>query len=174
MNQPMALTVVNESLEGPADVHRFLRFQLGNDDTGLLPVDGVLQVLSIDVGEILPVPQMPSSVLGVYNWRGDMLWLVDFQKLVGLPPIFATHQENQNWMTIVINIQQKVIGLVVKQVDDIEPRDRREILPIKPGLFAAELIQFLQGYFITAEHQMLMVFDGETIINSSILQAPRM
>lgn len=49
---------------------QFLRFHLVPDTTAMLPVQQMTEVLTMGVSEIVPIPQMPGWVMGVYNWRG--------------------------------------------------------------------------------------------------------
>jgi len=63
---------------------QFLRFHLEPETKIMLPIEQVTEVLKIDVGNIVPIPQMPSWVMGVYNWRGEILWIVDLGHLIGL------------------------------------------------------------------------------------------
>lgn len=157
--------------EKTPELHKFLRFKLADTDVGLLPVEGVLQAIQVDLADILPVPQMPSCVMGVYNWRGDMLWLVDFQHLLGLKSLLSSENSRSNAITcmaIVIEINNRIMGLVVERVEDIEERDRFQMQSLAAGLFSADLQQFLQGYFVNSENQMLMVFSGEAIVDAPV------
>ncbi len=165
----IALTNQEEEEKTP-EMQRFLRFQLGQEDLCLLPTEGVLQVLTIALEELLPVPQMPGCVMGVYNWRGELLWLVDFQHLVGLKPLLSEDANLTNCMTIVVKLNNKVMGLVVNRVEDIEELDCNQMQPLTAGLFSSELLEFLQGYFVTKNNKMLMVFEGQAIVNTPVWQ----
>jgi positive phototaxis protein PixI len=156
--------------EKTPEMQRFLRFQLGGEDIALLATEGVLQVVQIKMEDILPVPQMPACVMGVYNWRGELLWLVDFQHLVGLQPLLSESASLTNCMTLVVKLNNKLMGLVVDKVEDIEERDRNQMQPLAAGLFSSELVEFLQGYFVTKNQKMLMVFEGEALVNTPVLQ----
>ncbi|MDY6805559.1 MAG: chemotaxis protein CheW [Cyanobacteriota bacterium] len=156
--------------EKSPEMQKFLRFQLGGSDLCLLPTEGVLQVLQIEIEHILPVPQMPGCVMGVYNWRGDLLWLVDFPHLVGLPPLLSEDVNLTSRTTVVVRLNNKLMGLVVDRVEDIEERDLGEMQPLAAGLFSSELLEFLQGYFVTDDLKMLMVFEAEAVLNSPVWQ----
>ena len=119
------------------ELQKFLRFQLGGDNLCLLPTEGVLQVLQIEMEDILPVPQMPGCVMGVYNWRGDLLWLVDFQHLVGLQPLLSEDVNLTTCTTVVVRLNNKLMGLVVDRVEDIEERDLGEMQSLAAGLFSS-------------------------------------
>lgn len=156
--------------EKAPEMQRFLRFRLAGEELCLLPTEGVLQVLQIEMEDILPVPQMPGCVMGVYNWRGDLLWLVDFKHLVGLQPLLSEDVNLTTCTTIVVRLNNKLMGLVVDRVEDIEERDLGEMQSLAGGLFSSELLEFLQGYFVTDERKMLMVFEAEAVLNSPVWQ----
>lgn len=157
------IQAINASLE---EGEKFLRFQLGAEGIALLPLNIIKQVMQVSVAEILPVPQMPGCVLGIYNWRGEMLWLVDIGQLLGFSPLSGS----ENVMAIAIQIQDKTLGLVVRQINDIERHQLDQINVPSIGLFAPELMPYLQGYLIGANQEVLMVLNGEAIANAPLWQ----
>src|ERR671932_579685 len=75
-----------ESVPSSRTSEQFLRFHLLPDTTVLLPIQQLTEVLTIPKGQIIPIFQMPPWVMGAYNWRGEVLWMVDLGHLVGLTP----------------------------------------------------------------------------------------
>lgn len=149
--------------------HKFLRFALGATNSGLLLLEQISEVLHLDLAEILPVPDMPSCVLGIYNWRGKMLWLVDLDHLVDYPPLF--HQGRLELLTvIVIEINSQSMGLVVRYVNDIELHDPAQLQSAAPGLFPPKLLPFIQGYLPGTNGTVL---DPEAIARSPLWQIHR-
>ncbi|NER80144.1 MAG: chemotaxis protein CheW, partial [Leptolyngbya sp. SIO1D8] len=71
----------------PDTRQRLLRFPLSPQDSGLLPLEDIAEVLQVPLADILPVPGIPDKALGICNWRGKMLWLVDTHALLGYPPL---------------------------------------------------------------------------------------
>ena len=161
------IEAINASLE---EGEKFLRFQLGAEGIALLPLNVIKQVMQVSVNEILPVPQMPGCVFGIYNWRGEMLWLVDIGQLVGFPPLSGS----ENVMAIAIQIEDKTLGLVVRQINDIERHHLHQINLPAIGLFAPELMPYLQGYLIGANQEVLMVLNAGAIANAPLWQINRM
>jgi positive phototaxis protein PixI len=145
------------------DVQKFLRFQLGGKDTSLIAVNPIVEIIPLKIQEILPVPQMPSYVLGIYNWRGDMLWLADLGHLVGFPPLFHSRASRSLAMAIVVQSEEKSMGLVVSQVTDIEQYSWSQLRPNDPQLFSDQLLPFLQGFFITESNEILVVLEVRSI-----------
>jgi positive phototaxis protein PixI len=126
--------------------------------------------LRIAVAEILPVPHMSDCVLGVYNWRGNLLWMVDLNHLVGFPSLVHDFQTQSvpNAMVIAIEVEQQPLGLVVPRIDDIEWHEAPNMQPPSAGLFPSQLLPFVQGYLSEASSMVLSV---EAIAQSPLLQA---
>jgi len=173
--QVSALTRVNSPTtiikNSPPVGEKFLRFQLGEEGIALLPLNIIKQVMQVSVAEILTVPQMPACVLGIYNWRGEMLWIVDIGKFMGFPNLSTGGVENL--MTIAIQVQEQYLGLVVQQINDIELHDVNQINMPSLGLFSPEILPYLQGYLIGANKEVLMVLNGDAIAQAPLWQLNR-
>ena len=171
------IEMVDEAITPDPETERFLRFQFGFEDTALLPLASVKEVLKISAEEILTVPDMPNCVLGVYNCRGEMLWLVDLDVQIGLFSL-ARSSFNQrlalstsNILTaIAIQADDKCLGIVVPQVIDIEVHSLQALQTPSAGLFPSKLLPFLQGYLSDSNSPVL---DGKTLIQDSQLQTHR-
>ncbi|NWF61041.1 MAG: chemotaxis protein CheW [Fischerella sp.] len=136
--------LILDQLPPERPLSRLIRFPLGSQDSALLPLEQIAEILRIDVAEILPVPQMPSCVLGIGNWRGEMLWLVDLNHLVGYPPL--TLAAGVSPIAMVVQVNGQSVGLVVEKVNDIESHDLEKLHPPSFGLFPGSLLPFVLGY----------------------------
>ena len=145
---------------------KFLSFHLGAKDTAGIPVEYITELFQVSLAEILPVPQVSNCVLGIYNWRGEMLWLVDLEHLLGYAPLSQADIELSKLMTIAIQMPGKSLGLVVRQLTDIEWLDPHLQKTPADGLFPPKLLPFLQGYFINEANKIFMSLDAEAIIQS--------
>ncbi len=127
----------------PAETgERLLRFPLGQEDSALLPLAQIAEIFRVNVEEILPVPEMPSCVLGIFNWRGEMLWLIDLDQLLGYLPLSLMAATP---MAIVVQSNSQSLGLVVSQVNDIELHDLQKLTNAAIGLFPPKLLPFVLG-----------------------------
>src|SRR4028119_1239001 len=88
----------------PETRQRLLRFPLGLQDSALLPLEQIAEILRVNVAEILPVPEMPSCVLGIGNWRGTMLWLIGLNHLLGYPPLSQQERVLPTPMAMVVQV----------------------------------------------------------------------
>ena len=130
----------------PTDTRqRLLRFPLGSQGSALLSLEQITEILRLDLADILPVPEMPQCVLGICNWRGNMLWLVDFNDLVSAKPLFELDPGVVALMVVVVQINGQSVGLALQQVQDIELHNLEQLQPVAPGLFSPQLQPFVLG-----------------------------
>jgi positive phototaxis protein PixI len=141
---------------------RFLRVQVCTETTALLPVDEIVSIAPISITEILPVPHMPNCVLGLYNWRGEMLWLVDLGRQVGFAGLVQSG--NSTFMTLIVEVNDQSLGLCVPQVHDIESHDPQLVRGASSEMFSAQFLPFVKGY---------LTGDRTTVLNlAAVLQDP--
>lgn len=153
---------------------QFLRFHLFPNTTALLPIPQLTEVLTIPSNQIVPIFQMPPWVMGVYNWRGEILWIIDLGHLVGLTPWYQQTSHTSSHAAVVLqahshqtkqtNSQNPMIGLVVNRVEDIEWCNPDLIQSPSSSTVTPELVPFLRGYWFNSHQEMLMVLDGKAIM----------
>lgn len=168
------LEVPTNSQEKTEDREQFLRFTLLPDTIAILPVNHMTEVLNIPLGEIVPIPQMPPWAMGVYNWRGEVLWLVDLGHLVGLSPIYQGIGSRSSYSVIVIHHQhmdkeqktlvKKTLGLIVDRVEDMEWCNPDSIQSSLETKVSSELVPFLRGFWLKENGEIFIVLDGNSII----------
>jgi positive phototaxis protein PixI len=153
---------------------QFLKFDLEADMKVMLPIAQLTEVLKIPMGKIVPMPHMPDWVMGVYNWRGEILWMVDLGHLVGLTP---WHQQIKNFSyynALVLSASPKLaeskgtqkqnIGLIVNQVEDLEWCDP-DLIQSPPGAAVTPaLAPFLHGFWVKPDGEVLLTLSGDAII----------
>lgn len=153
---------------------QFLRFHLLPNTTALLPIQQLTEVLTISQSQIVPIFQMPPWVMGAYNWRGEILWMVDLGHLVGLTPWHQQPMSSSSHTAIVLqgrsnhakgsNVKSQMLGLIVNRVEDIEWCDPDSIQSPPSSTVTAELVPFLRGYWLKPDGEMLLLLDGQAII----------
>ncbi|MBE9067836.1 chemotaxis protein CheW [Leptolyngbya cf. ectocarpi LEGE 11479] len=148
---------------------QFLKFNLLSDMTALLPVDQLAAVLKIETTQVTPIPHLPPWVMGVYNWRGEVLWIVDtghllesfpWQQQIAQPAHYNILLLEQ---TSVETGEQQHLGLLVRQVEGIELLPLGEIQ--SPTAVSDSLVPFLRGYWLNAAGDMLTLLDGSAIFD---------
>lgn len=147
---------------------KFLRFNLGTNDTAVISLKNITEVLQVSLSEICAVPQLPNSVLGIYNWRGEMLWLVDLEEMLGYTALLKHSNNLSKMMAIILEHDGQYMGLLVRQLMDIEWLDMTEIKEPYSELFSASISPFLQGYFINQSEEILFNLDGVKILSAPL------
>lgn len=133
----------------PETRQRSLRFMLGAEDSALVPLEQITEMLKVEIAAILPVPGTSPWVLGVCNWRGEMLWLIDLCDFVGYPSPFQPNSPSAPMptavMVMVVQINHQFVGIGVQQVSDIEQHDMQQLQPVIAGLFPPGLLPLVVG-----------------------------
>jgi positive phototaxis protein PixI len=122
-----------------------LRFPLGSQDNALIPLEQITEILRVEITEILPVPEMPSCVLGICSWRGEMLWLVDFNDFTGYLSPLQSGQSSTSLLVMVVQVDNHAVGIGVSQVSDVELHDLQSLQSLVPGLFHSALLPLILG-----------------------------
>lgn len=134
-----------KSNQPSANFAKYLSFSITPHCAGLLPTSELVEAVRWKMVEILPIPEMHPSVMGVCQWRGQVLWVVDLAYLLNSEPIH-THQADNSCM-IVIKVQEQVLGLVVPAVGQLIDCDRQQFKPLSELSPPPSLIPYLkQGY----------------------------
>jgi purine-binding chemotaxis protein CheW len=131
-------------------------FQAGNEEYAFQ----ILFVVSIEKMEgMTAIPHMPDYVTGITKVRGDLVPVIDLEKVLYNRDI----QADDKTRLIVLETSDISLGVLV--------RDAKEILEIpqdnlkQPGLVAYQNTKFITG-IANFEKRMIMVIDPETLIQS--------
>jgi positive phototaxis protein PixI len=147
---------------------KFLSFSLGVRDTAVIPLEQITEVVQIPLTEICGVPQMPNCVVGIYNWRGEMLWLVDLEEMLGYPPLLQGSNFLSKMMALVLEHEGKYLGILIRQLIDIDWLDTQRMKQPSDEVFYPEMTPFLRGYFINDAEQMIFNLDASAMLQTSL------
>lgn len=139
----------------------------------MLPVQKLMEVMTKSVELITPIPHMSPWVMGVYNWRGDALWVLDIAHLFGLTPWYQQSVPTAHHNILIIRkdtqpnseLAQNCLGIVVTKVQDLKILDSQEVRPPSTALATPELAPFLQGYWLDEKGEMLACIDVDAIFS---------
>jgi len=100
----------------------FLTCRLGDETYGI----DILQVQEIrEIDRVTRVPHVARFVRGVINLRGAIVPVVDLGLMFGFPEPLPLAKAS----TIVLNVEQRLVGLVVGSVSDVVALTEDEIRP---------------------------------------------
>lgn len=169
------------------DRQQFLKFYLQSDVAMLMAIESVTELINIPIvsgadreNRVIPMPHLPSAVLGVYNWRGEILWIVNLAKLLGLNPLVSTLQSQIVQPTIVIknaptslgSDDLKSIGIVVDTITEIEwyePHLNPDSVISNP--LYSSLLPWFKSYWRSATDEILVELDAQILIDRADLHA---
>lgn len=119
----------------------------------------VEQVVSIEkVGRITPIPHLPSYLMGFTRIRGELVPVIDFQKI-----LYNRDTYGEQAKIIVLNTDIVNYGLVVSEA--------REIIDIEPSLLQQMgLVNYPKTQYFTAvanlEERMITCVEPKILVNS--------
>jgi purine-binding chemotaxis protein CheW len=111
---------MNAEVEAPK--REFLTCRLGNETYGV----DILQVQEIrEVNDVTRVPHVAPFVRGVVNLRGAIVPVVDLGLMFGFPEPAKLNGSS----AIVLDVNNRLVGLVVSSVSDVMGLTDEEIAP---------------------------------------------
>jgi positive phototaxis protein PixI len=134
---------------------QFLQIYLSPDRPLLLPVTTLVEIMKIPMGQIAPMFQMPAWVVGVYNWRGDVLWMADLDHFLRQRPWYSQDEAGIKHTAVVVRSQPSsdapaarplTLGWVLHRVEGMVSLPSAEIQPAASlETVEPELLPFLSG-----------------------------
>jgi positive phototaxis protein PixI len=164
---PQNQQLLNRQAEFDAENQRFLGFTIGDNLNALIPLANLQATIKILLSEILPVPQMHESLLGIINYSGKATWVLDLAHLMGGNGYLKT-PELTTGMGMLFEIQNETIALLIDRVGTIETYNLQQCLPIGETMFTEQMRLFLGGYFIDAKQQSRVVIDLQQVTRAII------
>lgn len=143
---------------------QYLTFRL-NQDWYALPVYQLVEVLTPP--KITRVPSVPDHILGVMNFRGEVLSAIDLKGFFGLP---QSESEADQAVVVVEEVEVRT-GLLVDEVGDL--------IGLTPEDLSAEPIMAGESqriFFVGAAYWgeiLLSIVDLEVILQSEGMNSPR-
>ena len=149
-----------------AEVQQFLQFTLPDDTLAMIRSSHLTEVLSLDLAQIVSIPDVNSALLGVYNWRGEVLWLLDAGAYLGAEPLYQDSLGLGKVTVIIIHSQGKTLGLCIKQVDEMVTCSVEGIQTPPRAELSAALQECLDGYWLNAHQDVTWVLNASQLIDN--------
>jgi purine-binding chemotaxis protein CheW len=138
----------------------FLTFTLGEEHYGV----DILKVQEIrGYDAVTRVPDAPDYIKGVINLRGTIVPVIDLRLKLRL----REARYDALTVMIVLNVEDRVVGIVVDGVSDVVPLAQEQIRPT-PEFGAAVDTRFISAIG-TLDERMLILLDIETLLDSADL-----
>lgn len=143
--------------------NQLLTFKLGHETYGI-QINKVREILTYPI--VTPIPDASRWVKGVINLRGEVAPVIDLRVRFSInnDPIYTPR-------TIVIavkTVDNRMIGLVVDEVSDMENVDLDRLYPA-PDMGASIAPEYLKGLF-KKEEKMIVILDIDRILDKDEMQ----
>lgn len=112
-----------------------------------------------------PMPHSPDYMLGVINLRGAVLPIIDLSRRLGMKPAEPTARH----VIIVVQVGQKIAGLLVDAVSDILGVSDESVQPI-PEVSADYVREFARG-IIAVEGRMICLLELDSLAQGAESEA---
>jgi purine-binding chemotaxis protein CheW len=140
----------------------YLRFFVESGDEFALPAMGIREVLSLIPSQITPVPNVSPLLMGVLNFRGQVIWISDIGQFLGNPKLLNTDRAEIS--IVVIESQDVMVGLAVEQVKGMDWLNLDALVP--PSGVNDGVSPFVKGEWTGISESPLRLLDPLSILRS--------
>ena len=150
-------------MQAQSTISQFLSFSLTPKLQAMLPTEDLGEIIKIDPSQIVPIFDLLPAIMGVYNHRGDVLWVVDLALLLDLEPLYKQNYYN-SYNVILIKKQHKILGLAVRQVGQLVLCKKGQIRHSPMKNITAKLSLCLVGEKRNTSGNTILTLDGNQIV----------
>ncbi|KOC88800.1 chemotaxis protein CheW [Winslowiella iniecta] len=144
-------------LAGETVGQEFLVFTLGDEEYGI----DILKVQEIrGYDQVTRIANTPAFIKGVTNLRGVIVPIIDLRIKFAQPGV----EYNDNTVVIVLNLEHRVVGIVVDGVSDVLSLTHEQIRPA-PEFAVTMSTEYLTGLGALGD-RMLILVDIEKLLSS--------
>ncbi len=134
---------------------QLVSFRLGQEEYGV-EITKVQEIILM--GEITRVPQVPPYIKGLINLRSMVIPILDLRLRFGMPPQDPTDETR----IVVVNVQNKTIGLIVDAVSQVLRINQEQIAPPPPTVGKVSR-EYLTG-LVRLDGRLLILLDIDKIL----------
>jgi len=146
---------------GDQPIRQFVGFRIGEEDYAIA-ITKIQEIILMK--PITRLPQVPDSIEGLINLRGNVIPVVNLRKRFGL----AARDFDDETRTVVVNTHEKTIGCVVDEVTQVMRVSADQIQPV-PVSVSGVSRRFISG-IARLEDRLLIVLDIDRLFDPSELE----
>jgi chemotaxis signal transduction protein len=121
---PLKITEPLSEKQLAEDPNLYLSLILAVDHQVLIPSHQVIEIISVSPTQITPIPQVDNPIMGIYSWRGEILWVVDGSALLGDTALCDRNFWSSRYSIFVVRESGEHIGIMVPDVGNLGKRSR--------------------------------------------------
>ncbi|MBD0334349.1 MAG: chemotaxis protein CheW [Cyanobacteria bacterium Co-bin13] len=166
-----------ESFEAAPQEEQFLQVYLDGDLSILLPVKTLVEIIKLPIDQVVPMFQMAPWVMGVYNCRGEVLWMIDLNHFLGLSPWYEQDNPTTKHTSVVIKAppseeswtrdNRPTLGLIVNRVEGMVSCPVEAVQPLPEGSAGPGLVPFVSGVWQTGTGVAHLILDSTAILRAA-------
>jgi purine-binding chemotaxis protein CheW len=153
--------VDRESRRNEQAIRQLVGFRLDNEDYAI-EITKIREIILMK--PITRLPQVPDSVEGLINLRGNVIPIINLRSRFGLP----VRPFDDETRTIVVNVHDKTVGCIVDEVTQVMRINADEIQPV-PISIAAVAKRFISG-LARLEDRILIILDIDKLFGPAELE----
>jgi positive phototaxis protein PixI len=145
-----------------ASAQSYLHFSLAPEV--LLSTQYLTEIWPLPLAQIVPMPATPAAVMGIGNWRGEVLWLLDLGYLLGQPPLGQKLSASAHFSAVVVHDHDRTLGLVVDKLGGMQRVMDTEIGPSGSPPVPAAVAPLLTGCWLSKAGLPHWVLDCQALL----------
>ena len=138
----------------------YLQAKLDTKIQALIPIKQTKGAVIIPLGKITVMPNIPKWVIGLFNQRSHVFWLIDLPHLLQLSSVRIKPRE---YSVVIVQVGNISLGLVVEEIQGVIRFSEDKIQPLM-GSYSSGLTPYLKGCIVQPPTEMLLVLDTQAII----------
>lgn len=144
---------------------QFLCIEVSNTLEVMLPTRQLSEIITLEPTKILQIPDMPAAVAGIFNWQGEILWLIDIAYMMGFDPILSLRfYEQQKCRILKVKNENSNVGLLIKKIGNLTSYEKTKISFIVPQNLPLIIEKCTKGSCKNQAGENLMILDIEAIM----------
>ena len=137
---------------------QFLAFELAQDFLCLTATDHLLEVTSFSIDQIVPLMNVPDSVMGIASYRSEIIGVIDLPGLLDMPSLCEQY-EHQTFQTIVVRHHERIAGFAVNAIGQLLQVNNSELIPTSPKNLPRKFIKCVQSSYHPPKGKDMLVID---------------
>lgn len=146
--------------------NQFLSFSLTPEIRAMLPSQQLATIISLEPATIVPIPDMPAAVVGVFPWQGEVLWLVDLAYLLGFEPLLTPEYHQSKCSVLRVTSLGKTVGLLIHQVGQLLRLKTEQTQASSTKMITSTPAQYIKGTVRNSQGETLLIMDLEAILQN--------
>jgi positive phototaxis protein PixI len=150
-------------IQSQETTENFLSFRLSASAQGILPASKLTEILTLTIDQVVPIPGVAPEIIGVCNWRGNVLWLLDLGYLLREEPLYNRSKYQSQYNVMILQHGDCALGLLVEQVKQILRCNPNEFQLFQSAQSLRADSPCIRGYWLSPQGETFLVLDSAAL-----------